>query len=130
MTGIVRPILKGTVEGQAFSGGDMIWDDINNDGLINDDDRVVIGDPNPDFTGGFGTDLSWRGLSLNIFFTYSYGNDMINNQRRIRNKMGQVMNLGHDVLARWQKEGDRAAYPMIAYSDPMDNFRRIGHFGC
>lgn len=123
VTGIVRPILKGTVEGQAFSGGDMIWDDINNDGLINDDDRVVIGDPNPDFTGGFGTDLSWRGLSLNIFFTYSYGNDMINNQRRIRNKMGQVMNLGHDVLARWQKEGDRAAYPMIAYSDPMDNFR-------
>lgn len=122
-TGATRPMKKGTLNGDAFKGGDMIWDDINNDGIINDDDRVIIGDPHPDFTGGFGSTFSWNGLSLNIYFTFCYGNDIINSQRRLRNKMGQVMNFGTDALARWKKQGDVTDFPMLCFADPMDNFR-------
>jgi len=122
-TGAVRPVKKGTLNGDAFKGGDMIWDDINNDGIINDDDRVIIGDPHPDFTGGFGSTFSWNGLSLNVYFTFCYGNDIINSQRRLRNKMSQVMNFGTDALRRWRQQGDVTDFPMLCYGDAMDNFR-------
>lgn len=122
-TGATRPVKKGTPNGDPFKGGDMIWDDINSDGVINDDDRVIIGNPHPDFTGGFGTTLSWNGLSLNVYFTFSYGNEIINSQRRLRNKMGQVMNFGTDALDRWRKQGDVTDFPMLCYGDAMDNFR-------
>ena len=122
-TGATRPVKKGSAEGEAFKGGDMIWDDINNDGIINDDDRVVIGDPHPKMTGGFGTSLSWKNWTLSAFFSFCYGNDIINSQRRLRNKMAQMMNLGTDALDRWRQAGDVTDFPKLTYGDAMDNFR-------
>lgn len=122
-TGIERPVKKGTLNGEDFKGGDMIWDDIDGNGIINDDDRVIIGDPHPDFSGGFGTTLTWKNWTLSAYFTYSYGNDVINSQRRTRNKMSQLMNLGTDALQRWRASGDVTSFPKVVYGDPMDNFR-------
>lgn len=122
-TGDTRPIKKGTIEGKAFEGGDMIWRDINNDGVINDDDRTIIGNPYPKFDGGFGTTFSYKNLSLNVFFTYSYGNDIVNAQRNIRNQMYNISNLGADALRRWRNEGDVTDFPKLVYGDPMENFR-------
>lgn len=58
--------------------GDFNYVDINSDGVINEDDKTYIGDPNPDFTFGFGNTLNWGPWSLNIFLTGSYGNDVYN----------------------------------------------------
>ncbi len=55
--------------------------DINNDGVINDDDRTVIGSPHPDFTYGINIDLTWKNLALNIFGNGSQGNDVFNYTR-------------------------------------------------
>ena len=52
--------------------------DINGDGVINADDRTIIGNPHPDFTYGINLDLSYKNLSLNIFGNGSYGNDIYN----------------------------------------------------
>jgi TonB-linked SusC/RagA family outer membrane protein len=52
--------------------------DINNDNVINDDDRTVIGNPHPDFTYGINLDFSYKNLSLNIFGNGSQGNDLYN----------------------------------------------------
>ncbi|MEM7381882.1 MAG: TonB-dependent receptor, partial [Bacteroidota bacterium] len=52
--------------------------DINNDGIINDDDRTIIGSPHPDFTYGINIDLSYKNLSLNIFGNGSQGNEIYN----------------------------------------------------
>ena len=122
-TGALRPVYKGTIDGQAFKGGDMIWDDVNNDGIINDDDRVIIGDPHPDFTGGFGTTFTWKQITLGAVFSFSYGNDIINSQRRLRNRLGQLMNFGTDALRRWRQPGDITDFPKLTYGDPMENFR-------
>ena len=123
VTGEARKVLKGSTYGDAFRGGDMIWDDINSDGIINDDDRVIIGNPHPDFIGGFGTSLIYRNFSIDAYFSYSYGNDVINSQRRSRNEMANISNLETDALRRWRKDGDHTEFPKLVYGDPMENFR-------
>jgi hypothetical protein len=62
--------------------GDYIFEDINGDGVINNSDETFIGNPNPDFTYGIGNTFSWKGFDLTIFFSGSYGNDVLNYNRR------------------------------------------------
>ena len=58
--------------------GDLIFEDLNHDGVINEKDQTVIGNPLPKFTGGFGNTFSYKGFDLNLYFTFSYGNDIMN----------------------------------------------------
>ena len=51
-------------------------------GAINEKDRVILGDPNPDFTYGFQTDFRWKDLSLSMAFTGVQGNDILNTNAR------------------------------------------------
>ena len=127
-TGATRPVKKGTLTGSNFKGGDMIWADLDNNGIINDDDRMIIGDPNPDFIGGFGTTLSWKGLALNAFFSFSVGNDIINCQSRLRYQCSSLTNFETGALRRWRKQGDQTDFPMLRYGDEMDNFRCSSFF--
>lgn len=58
--------------------GDMRYTDVNGDGLLTNDDRVVIGSALPKFTGGFRTELRYRNFDLAAFFNFSYGNQIFN----------------------------------------------------
>ena len=61
--------------------GDPKYRDINSDGVIDDNDRTIIGCGQPLHTGGFGNTFNFYGFDLNIFFSWSYGNDVINANR-------------------------------------------------
>lgn len=63
---------------KAFMAGDMHFEDINHDNIIDEKDKQVIGDPNPDIYGNFNLSLQYRGLTLSTLFTYSVGNDAYN----------------------------------------------------
>ena len=63
--------------------GDAKYKDLNDDGVIDDHDRTIIGCGQPLHTGGFGTSLSFYGFDLNVNFTWSYGNDILNANRLI-----------------------------------------------
>ena len=58
--------------------GYLDYEDLNQNGYIDEGDRTVIGNPNPDFTYGFGTSLTWKSLTLDLQFNGSYGNDIFN----------------------------------------------------
>lgn len=58
--------------------GDFNFVDVNSDGVIDENDKTYIGNPNPDFTFGFGNTVNWGPWSLNIFLSGSYGNDVYN----------------------------------------------------
>lgn len=58
--------------------GDLLFEDVNKDGVINEKDQTLIGNPLPKFTGGFSNTLTYKGFDLNLFFTFSYGNDIMN----------------------------------------------------
>lgn len=65
-----------------FVAGDMKYADNNNDGVINESDYGVIGDPNPDFTFGFTNNFAYKNIDLSIFVQGSSGNDIFNLTRR------------------------------------------------
>lgn len=63
--------------------GTRKYKDLNADGKLDEKDRTIIGNPNPDFTYGFSTALSWKGLTLSVDFNGSYGNDVYNENRQL-----------------------------------------------
>jgi len=58
--------------------GDWIFEDINGDGVIDENDRTNLGSPLPKFTGGFGNTFTYKNWDLNVYLTYSYGNKVLN----------------------------------------------------
>ncbi|WP_222538709.1 SusC/RagA family TonB-linked outer membrane protein [Pedobacter polysacchareus] len=88
--------------------GDIKFKDLNNDGQIDDNDRTVIGDPNPVHIGGFSNDFSYGNFDLNIFFQWSYGNDILN-ANRIEFEGGDptqrnLLNMFASFANRWTPE--------------------------
>ncbi|HMM11185.1 MAG TPA: TonB-dependent receptor [Bacteroidales bacterium] len=108
--------------------GDIVFDDVNKDGQITAADRVKIGDPNPDFIGGFNNDLRWKNFDLNIFFQFSYGNDIFNGTRIYIESMKGSDNQSTAVLRRWKKPGDITDIPRATEEDPNNNNRISSRF--
>lgn len=71
------------VERDKIRPGDPKYRDVNEDGIIDDNDRTVIGCGQPIHTGGFGTSFYFYGFDVNFFFNWSYGNDVINANRLV-----------------------------------------------
>lgn len=106
-----------------FEAGDMHFTDKNNDGWIDEDDRYIIGDPNPDFYGTLSTRLSYGGFSLDAVFSGVYGNDIYNHLRARMEAMDSFNNQSASVLNRWKGQGHPADIPRAAYNDPGGNAR-------
>ena len=67
-----------TINGIAPQLGDVLIIDQDGDGLITDRDKTVIGNPNPDFTYGFGSTLEYKNFNISLAFNGVYGNDIAN----------------------------------------------------
>jgi len=65
-----------------FVVGDVIYRDLNGDGVVNEDDFTTIGNPNPDFTFGFTNSFNYKSIDLSVFLQGSVGNDIYNLTRR------------------------------------------------
>ncbi len=86
-----------------FKGGDVRFVDMDDNKIIDENDRAVIGDPNPEFTGGFSNRISWKRFELNALFTFSKGNDVLNYQRyRLESSSGTDNQL-QSVNNRWRR---------------------------
>ena len=106
-----------------FGAGDIKFVDINNDGVINDKDRTIIGDPNPDFYGNIFTTVNWKRFKLDVRFNYSLGNDVYNYMRQQLESGERFMNQTTALTRRWQVEGQQTDIPKITFQDPMGNSR-------
>lgn len=73
--------------------GDYRFADINGDGVIDNNDKTFIGNPEPKFTFGFGNTFSYRGFDLSLQFSGSYGNKILNYNRRLLEITGSTSNL-------------------------------------
>lgn len=111
--------------GRTFGGGDPIWDDLNGDNIIDEDDRQVIGNAQPDFFGGISNEFSYKDFSLSVFFQFSYGNDIYSEINHQRNSVVSYNNLSTDALNRWRNPGDITNFPKPVRDDPMESDSRI-----
>ena len=108
-------------EGKPFRAGDMKYLDAVKDQVIDKNDKVVIGDPNPDFYGGLFTSFRYKAFSLSAQFTYSYGNEVYNAVRRMGESMIDLTNQTTSVENAWYYEGHMTNMPRAEYGDPMKN---------
>lgn len=108
---------------QYFGAGDVRFVDGNGDKCIDARDMEVIGDPNPDIYGTFGTRLTWRNLSFSATFNYSVGGDLYNYQRSILESGSYFYNQTTAMLSRWRHEGQETSVPRATFLDPMGNSR-------
>lgn len=97
--------------------GDVKYWDRNGDGNITDDDRIVTGNPNPKFSGGWNNTFKYKGLELSLFFTYSYGNDVYASWMIHGSKPGYTRSLLKAYADnRWTGPGTSDKYPRAIYS--------------
>ena len=112
-TGILTP----------FEAGDVKFVDQNGDNIINLQDRVIIGNPNPDLYGNISSNLMYKNFSLSATLNYSLGNDVYNYQRALLESGSSFYNQTTAVTNRWKTEGDITDMPRASYGDPKGNNR-------
>ncbi|MBO4596234.1 MAG: SusC/RagA family TonB-linked outer membrane protein [Bacteroidales bacterium] len=93
--------------------GSLDFYDLNGNGYIDEGDRTIIGNPNPDFIFGFNTSLRYRGLTLSLAFSGSWGNDIFN----FNSAMETASSITKHNIVRgafydaWRPDNQDAKYP-------------------
>lgn len=104
--------------------GNAVYDDsATGDGIITTDDRQIVGDAWPDFTGGLRNTLNYKGIDLSVFFYFSVGNDVFNMNRFFQEHggvRGTNWSLLKSQMDRWQRPGDRTDVPKASTTTNSD----------
>lgn len=99
--------------------GDPKYQDINGDGLVDASDQTTLGSPLPIHTGGFNNNLNYKNWSLNIFFQWSYGNQILNANRIVFESNGGY-SLNYNQFAsyanRWTPTNPTNDIPRARYN--------------
>jgi len=110
------------------SAGDIKFRDLNNDGVINDDDRTYLGNPNPDIIFSLNNTFTYKGFDLNIYLQGVYGNKIFNANRLYTEAMAVSHNQTKETLYRWRGEGTSNEMPRAVYNDPNKNTRTSNRY--
>lgn len=109
---------------QAYSGyvgaGDAKWKDVNGDGIIDERDRVKVGNTVPRWFGGFNTTLNWKGLQLYARFDYAlafWRMDIASSW--YDGCMQGTYNATKNVLDSWSPENPNGKYPRYVFADQV-----------
>ena len=109
-----NPIVMRNGSERAFPG-DAKYEDINHDGVINENDIVYLGNANPKLIGGGGFQLKYKDFTLTTFFYGRFGQKVINKARMNLESMYGTNNQSTAVLHRWRSEGDETDIPRALY---------------
>ncbi len=92
-----------TTSNSKIQPGFIKYRDLNGDLIMNDNDKTVIGNATPKFTGGFTNNFKYEQFDLNLFFQYSYGGQLLNANRLVfEGNSGRLLqNQFASVLNRW-----------------------------
>lgn len=105
--------------------GDIKYADLNNDLIVNSEDRMIIGNCLPKHIGGFANDFKYKGFSLSVFFQWSYGNDIYNQNRYMfeGNPYGRInLNQFASYANRWTFDNPNNEYYRVRGQGPIGMF--------
>ncbi|MDO7875869.1 TonB-dependent receptor [Hymenobacter sp. ASUV-10] len=121
------PVLKGqeatsSSPASQAKAGDRKYRDINGDGVIDENDRTILGSAQPKFTWAFTNNFSYKGFDLSVFFQGSQGNKLANlNLLDLQNFTGQNNVLAGPALDRWTPTNPSTKYPRALAAGSLDN---------
>jgi TonB-linked SusC/RagA family outer membrane protein len=95
--------------GASAQPGDFRYRDLNNDGVIDTDDRTELGDALPDFTMGLNLSFNYKNWDIQTYLYASIGNEMVRNYERNQ----PLTNLTTNALGRWTGEGSTNSVPRV-----------------
>lgn len=98
--------------GKNAQPGDMIWRDVNGDGVIDANDRTMIGNPHPDFTLGMSFTFGWKGFDLGITTYGAFGHQIFKCYRDYNTS--PYNNFTTDIFERWHGEGTSNKFPRLS----------------
>lgn len=94
--------------------GNMKYKDINDDGIIDDNDKTIIGRGSPIHTGGFTNVFKYKDVDLSIFFQWSYGNDILNvNKYMFERYYMPNSNMYAAYVDRWTPDNPNSDIPRV-----------------
>ena len=111
--------------------GRLKYRDIDGNGIVNEADQCIIGDPNPDFSMGLNLDFRYKNLTLSAFFTGDFGFDIYNTTKRQLDFMsfgGTSTNRGVSVLDAWRPDNTDTDIPALTVVDNNNETRMSTYF--
>ena len=121
------------MKGLPIQPGDVKWKDVNGDGVIDDYDRVKLGNTIPHWTGGFNVNTLWKGLTLNCRFDYALG-FWVHDWKTpwIMGNMQGTFNSISLVKDTWSEDNPNGKYPVYGWADFLGkrNYDRISDINC
>jgi len=129
-TGEIKQMRYSSAAGAIFKGGDVMWDDVDKNGVIDAKDRQVLGCGQPDVTGGFNTEFRYKNFTFSAFFNFSFGGDIYNRseEQRSNHKWSSLMRANPvNVANSWLAPGDVALYPKPNGTAILDNTREASN---
>lgn len=106
--------------------GRLIYRDLNCDGVIDDNDRCIIGDPNPDVSLGLNLAFKYKAFTLDMFFAGDFGFDIQNHMKRQLLSMtygNLATNRGVDILNAWTPQNTSSDIPALSLTDDNNEAR-------
>lgn len=99
--------------------GDVVFVDRNRDGAITDDDRTMIGNPHPDFSGGLSLNVGYKGVDLSVTAIGSFGHQIAKSYRSFADS--PLQNYTTDIFERWHGEGTSNRLPRLTSGSHTNN---------
>lgn len=124
---------NGNILQQYARPGDIRFVDTNNDGVLNADDRVKIGSPYADFTGGLMFSTTYKSgvgnFDLGFNLAFSYGNEAVNWLKSYKYNAGGQNNLASDALEQaWHGDGTSTDVPILSHNDLNENYTKFSDY--
>ncbi len=111
--------------------GRLKYRDLDSNGVINEKDQCIIGDPNPDFTAGLNLDFRYKDFTLSAFFTGEFGFDIYNTTKRQLDFMSSGIistNRGVSVLDAWSESNPGGSVPALSVVDNNNEMRMSTYY--
>ena len=108
--------------------GDIRFKDLNGDGVINEDDRTILGSPTPSWTFSMNNRFEFYGVDIELYLQGAAGNMIYNGNRSTLEAMSVAQNQLTSTLDRWRPDHHSTTMPRAVFSDPNKNNRVSDRF--
>lgn len=108
--------------------GDIRFKDLNNDGVLDDKDKVYLGSALPDLMLGLNTHFSYKDFDLVANFYGTFGNDIFNKTREMYSGVGGSNVFAGTYEKAWNGEGTSNEVPRLSVNDANNNYKRVSSF--